>query len=72
MAQSDGLGIEHSRRALDAQSAITEMTNEMSRINAETLRQSAIDVETAAERAVVDVETLKIVNQEIIKSKRNY
>ena len=62
------LGIEHSRRALDAQSAITEMTNEMFRINAETLRQGAIDAATAAERAVVDVETLKVVNQEIIKS----
>ena len=62
------LGIEHSRRALDAQSAITEMTNEMFRVNAETLRQGAIDAAAAAERAVVDVETLKVVNQEIIKS----
>lgn len=62
------LGIEHSRRALDAQSAITEMTNEMFRVNAETLRQGAIDAAAAAERAIVDVETLKVVNQEIIKS----
>ena len=62
------LGIEHSRRALNAQSAVTEMTNEMFRINAETLRQGAIDAATAAERAVVDIETLKVVNQEIIKS----
>ena len=37
------LGIEHSRRALDAQSAVTEMTNEMFRRNAETLKQGAID-----------------------------
>ena len=35
------LGIEHSRRALDAQSAVTEMTNEMFRRNAETLNELA-------------------------------
>ena len=62
------LGIEHSRRALDAQSAITEMTNEMFRVNAERLKQGAIDAAAAAEKAVVDVATLRVVNQEIISS----
>ena len=62
------LGIEHSRRALDAQSAITEMTNEMFRVNAERLKQGAIDAAAAAEKAVVDIETLRVVNQEIISS----
>ena len=62
------LGIEHSRRALDAQSAITEMTNEMFRVNAERLKQGAIDAEEEEEKAVVDVETLRVVNQEIISS----
>ena len=36
------LGIEHSRRALDAQSAVTEMTNEMFRRNAEPLKQGSM------------------------------
>ena len=62
------LGIEHSRRALDAQSAVTEMTNEMFRRNAETLKQGAIDAALASERAIVDVETLKKVNADIIAS----
>lgn len=62
------LGIEHSRRALDAQSAVTEMTNEMFRRNAETLRQGSIDAALAAEKAIVDVETLKKVNADIITS----
>ncbi len=62
------LGIEHSRRALDAQSAITEMTNEMFRRNAETLKQGAIDAAAASEKAIVDVETLKKVNADIIAS----
>ena len=62
------LGIEHSRRALDAQSAVTDMTNDMFRRNAETLRQGAIDAAIASERSIVDVETLRKVNSEIITS----
>lgn len=62
------LGIEHSRRALDAQNAITEMTNEMFRKNAETLKAGAIDAARASERAIVDVETLRKCNRDIITS----
>ena len=62
------LGIEHSRRALEAQSAITEMTNEMFRKNAETLKQGAIDAAIASEEVIVDVETLRKVNEDIITS----
>ena len=38
------LGIEHTTRALNAQSAVDEMTNEMFRRNAETLKQGAMDL----------------------------
>lgn len=62
------LGIDHSRRALDAQTAITQMTNEMFRRNAETLKQGAIDAAIASEKAIVDVETLEKVNTDIIAS----
>lgn len=62
------LGIEHSRRALDAQAAVTEMTNEMFRRNAETLKQGAIDAALASEKSIVDVETLRKVNADIITS----
>lgn len=62
------LGIEHSRRALDAQSAVTEMTNEMFRRNAETLKQGAIDAAIASEKSIVDIETLRKVNADIITS----
>lgn len=62
------LGIEHSRRALNAQSAVTDMTNEMFRRNAETLKQGAIDAALASEKALVDIETLKKVNADIITS----
>ena len=62
------LGIEHSRRALDAQSAVTDMTNEMFARNAETLKQGAIDAAIASERGIVDIETLQKVNADIITS----
>lgn len=62
------LGIEHNRRALDAQSTVNEMTNEMFRRNAETLKAGAIDVAKASERSIVDVETLKKCNADIIAS----
>ena len=48
------LGIEHTTRALNAQNALDEMTNELFRKNAETLKQGAIDAALASERSIVD------------------
>lgn len=62
------LGIEHTTRALNAQSAVDEMTNEMFVRNAETLKQGAIDAALASERGIVDIETLRKVNADIITS----
>lgn len=62
------LGIEHTTRALNAQSAVDEMTNEMFRRNAEMLKQGSIDAAHASERGVVDIETLRKVNADIITS----
>ncbi|WP_035779668.1 toxic anion resistance protein [Butyrivibrio sp. MC2013] len=62
------LGIEHTTRALNAQSALDEMTNEMFKRNAETLKQGAIDAANASERGIVDIDTLRKVNADIITS----
>ena len=62
------LGIEHTTRALNAQSAVDEMTNEMFKRNAETLKQGAIDAALASERGIVDIDTLRKVNSDIITS----
>ena len=62
------LGIEHTTRALNAQNALDEMTNELFRKNVETLKQGAIDAALASERSIVDVETLKKINEDIITS----
>lgn len=62
------LGIDHTTKALNAQSAVDEMTNEMFKRNAEILKQGAIDAALASERGLVDVETLRKVNADIITS----
>ena len=62
------LGIEHTKRALDAQSAVTEMTNEMLRQNAEDLKIASIDIAKESERPIVDLETIQKINNDIITS----
>lgn len=62
------LGIEHTRKALDAQSAVNEMTNELLRKNAETLKMGVIDAAKASESGIVDIETLRKCNDDIISS----
>ena len=52
------LGLEHSRQATAAQSAVTEMTNELLKKNAEALKMGTIATAKEAERSVVDIETL--------------
>ncbi len=60
------LGIEHGRQATAAQSAVTNMTNELLRKNAETLKMATIETAKEAERSVVDIETLKATNENLI------
>lgn len=62
------LGITHSRKALDAQSEVTDMTNEMFRRNAEMLKRGSIDAALTSEKAIVDIETMKKINADIITS----
>lgn len=62
------LGIEHTKRALDAQNALTDKTNELLRKNSETLKMATIDTAKAAERSIVDIETLKQCNKDLITS----
>lgn len=62
------LGVEHSRRALDAQSTLADKTNELMRKNSELLKMATIDTAKAAERPVIDMETLKQCNRDLISS----
>ena len=62
------LGMEHSRQATAAQNAVTEMTNELLRKNADTLKMGTIATAKEAERSIVDIETLQHTNQQLIST----
>ena len=60
------LGLEHSRQAVAAQSAVTDMTNQLLQKNADMLKMGTIETAREAERSVVSIETLQHTNQQLI------
>ena len=62
------LGLEHSRQATAAQSAVTNMTNELLQKNADMLKMGTIETAREAERSVVDIQTLQHTNQQLIST----
>ena len=60
------LGMAHSKEAIKAQQAVTNATNEILSENAEMLHQSTVENATENERGVVDIETLRHTNEELI------
>ena len=62
------LGMEHSRQATAAQSAVTEMTNDLLKKNAEMLKTGTVATAKEAERSIVDIETLKHTNEQLIST----
>ncbi len=62
------LGIAHAQRALEAQKAVTDATNELLRRNSEMLKESTISVAKETERGIVDIETIKKANQDIVST----
>jgi len=62
------LGMQHADNALKAQQAVTDMTNELLRSNAERLKMGTIQTAKEAERGVVDMETVRIANTALIET----
>lgn len=62
------LGVAHSQQAMAAQREVTDMTNELLRRNAETLKMATIETAKESERGIVDIETLKHTNQTLIST----
>jgi len=62
------LGMQHAEEALKAQKAVTDMTNELLRQNAERLKTGTIETAKEAERGVVDLETIKVANTSLIET----
>lgn len=62
------LGIAHSTEAAQAQRQVTDLTNELLKKNAETLHLASVETAKEAERGIVDIETLKQTNQQLIQT----
>lgn len=62
------LGVAHSTQAAKAQREVTDMTNELLRKNAETLKMATIETAKESERGIVDMETLKATNESLIST----
>ena len=60
------LGIEHSQQAMEAQQAVTNLTNELLKKNADQLHMATVETAKAAERGIIDIETLNYTNQQLI------
>ena len=62
------LGMSHSQQAMEAQKAVTDMTNQLLKKNADKLKTATIATAKESERAIVDIETLQHTNQQLIST----
>jgi uncharacterized protein YaaN involved in tellurite resistance len=62
------LGVEHSTQAAEAQRAVSDMTNELLKKNADKLKTATIEAAKESERGIVDMETLKHTNESLIST----
>ncbi|MBQ2955957.1 MAG: toxic anion resistance protein [Clostridia bacterium] len=62
------MGLEHSHEAMQAQRAVTDLTNDLLRANAQKLKMGSIEVAKESERGVIDIETLVETNQTLIST----
>ena len=65
------LGMHHSQEALKAQTAVTDMTNDLLKQNAQALKIGTIQTAKEAERGIIDIETLIQTNQDLIDTINN-
>lgn len=62
------LGINHSKQAMEAQRAVSDMTNELLKKNADMLKVATIETAKESERGIVDIETLQHTNESLIST----
>ena len=62
------LGLAHSKEALETQRAVTDMTNELLKKNADMLKQGTVEIAQESERGIVDIETIAYTNQQLIST----
>jgi len=62
------LSMEHSKQAMEAQREVSNITNDLLKKNAEMLHQGSVEVARESERGIIELETLKHTNQELIST----
>ncbi len=62
------LGLANSKKALDTQKKVTNLTNDMLKANSELLKQGTIQIAEESEKAIIDVETLQKTNGDLIET----
>ena len=62
------IGLKHSTDAAKAQKAVSDMTNELLKKNAENLKTATIETAKESERGIIDIETLKSTNKTLIST----
>lgn len=62
------LGLAHSQQAMEAQRAVTNMTNDLLKKNAEALKLGTLETARETQRGVVDIETLQQTNKSLIET----
>ncbi len=61
-----GMGIENSKKAVEAQKAVTDMTNSLLKQNSELLRQSSVEIAKQTQRGLIDLDTIQTINNNLI------
>ena len=62
------LGINNAKRALKNEQEVSKLTNEMLKKNSETLKQGSIEIAKESERAIIDIETIRKTNNDLIET----
>ena len=62
------IGLDHATDAAKAQRAVSDMTNELLKKNAEALKVASVETAKESERGIVDMETLKHTNEQLIST----
>ena len=62
------LGLSRQKEVIEMQRAVADATNDLLRRNAEMLKHNSIDTATANERGIIDIETVKKVNEDLIST----
>ena len=62
------LGLAHSKAAVEAQREVSDLTNELLKKNAEALKTGAVAIAEESERSIVDIETVRYTNEQLIST----